>query len=227
MSNNPGTRRGLLFVVSAPSATGKTTVVDRLMEQCAGLERSRSFTSRPARPGEEQGVDYNFISRPAFEAMVAQDAFLEWADVFGNLYGTGRRETEQALAAGLDVVLVIDVQGARVVRRRIADAVTIFVLPPSFETLERRLRHRSKDAEPDIRRRLATARSEVSAVTEYDYVVVNDDIARCVMEMCAIVTAERAKRARRLAIIDPIIKTFGDPPAEVKTNDRANESGTA
>ena len=208
MSNRPSPGRGLLFVVSAPSAAGKTTVVDRLVEICPRLGRSRSYTSRPARPGEKPGVDYNFISRPAFEALIQQDAFLEWADVFGNLYGTSRQDTEQLLAKGLDLVLVIDVQGARIVRQRMTDAVSVFVLPPSFEALEQRLRARSQDSEAAIVRRLATARSEVSAVTEYDYVVVNDDLHRCVGEMCAIVTAERMRRARRDAEIEPIVRTF-------------------
>lgn len=205
MSNS----RGLLFVVSAPSGTGKTTVVERLADVCPGLLRSRSYTSRPARPGEVDGVDYNFIDRPAFEAIVARDGFLEWADVFGNLYGTGRQETESRLAAGLDLVLVIDVQGARQVRARMRDAVGIFLLPPSFPILEARLRGRCPDSEDVIRRRLAAARAEVSAVSEYDYVVVNDELGRCVGELCAIVTAERARLARRHAMVEPIVKTFG------------------
>jgi guanylate kinase len=209
MSSRPSAHRGLLFVVSAPSAAGKTTVVDRLVETCSGLERSRSYTSRAVRPGEREGVDYNFISRPAFEDLIHQDAFLEWADVFGNLYGTSRQDTERLLAQGLDLVLVIDVQGARIVRQRMADAVSVFVLPPSFEALEQRLRARSQDSEAAIVRRLATARSEVSAVDEYDYVVVNDDLDRCVGEMCAIVTAERMRRARRRDEIQPIVQTFG------------------
>lgn len=208
MSSRVPPNRGLLFVVSAPSAAGKTTVVDRLVETCPGLERSRSYTSREARAGEREGVDYNFISRPAFEALIRQDAFLEWADVFGNLYGTGRQDTERLLAQGLDLVLVIDVQGARIVRQRLTDAVCVFVLPPSFQALEQRLRARSKDSEAAIVRRLATARSEVSAVDEYDYVVVNDDLDRCVGEMCAIVTAERMRRVRRRDEINPIVRTF-------------------
>jgi guanylate kinase len=202
---------GLLFVVSAPSATGKTTVVEQLVQVLPGLRMSRSYTSRPARAGEEDGLDYNFISREAFEAMVAQDAFLEWADVFGHCYGTGREETLSRLAAGEDLVLVIDVQGARQVRQRLPQTVAIFMLPPSFEVLEQRLRKRSKDPEPEMLRRLETARREVDAVETYDYVVVNDLLERCVGELAGIVVAERAKLARRRNIIGPIIETFRRP----------------
>jgi guanylate kinase len=205
MSSRGG--RGLLLVVSAPSGTGKTTVVERLVERCPDLARSRSYTSRPARAGERDGVDYNFVDRPAFEATAARGGFLEWADVFGNLYGTGRAETEAILAQGLDVVLVIDVQGARQVRSRMPEAVGVFLLPPSFPILESRLRGRCQDDEAAIGRRLATARAEISALAEYDYVVVNDDLERCVGELCAIVTAERARRTRRDDLAG-IVETF-------------------
>lgn len=208
MSNSGAPLRGLLFVVSAPSGAGKTTVVDRLVQVCPRLAKSRSYTSRPMRPGEVDGVDYNFISRPAFEEMIARGEFLEWADVFGNLYGTARRDTEAVLAAGADLVLVIDVQGAQIVKERAADSVGIFVLPPSFQALEQRLRDRCKDSEPAIARRLATARTEIAAVVEYDYVVVNDDLERCVAELAAIVTAERARRTRKHAVVASIDKTF-------------------
>jgi guanylate kinase len=209
MSSEGPPPRGLLFVVSAPSGTGKTTVVDCLMERSHGLFRSRSYTSRPARAGEVDGVDYNFVSRQDFEAMIREDRFLEWADIFGNLYGTGRAVTEAALAGGSDVVLVIDVQGARQVRTRLADrAVEIFVMPPSFDVLASRLRGRNKDPEEAIERRLATASREVSAVEEYDYVVVNDNLDRCVAEIDAIIVAERIRLSRRRDIIDPIVATF-------------------
>jgi guanylate kinase len=207
-SSAPAGARGLLFVVSAPSGTGKTTVVERLVQVCPALARSRSYTSRPARPGERDGVDYNFVSRAAFDAMAARGEFLEWADVFGNLYGTCREDVERLLSSGFDVVLVIDVQGARQVRARAAGTVGIFALPPSFEVLEQRLRGRSNDSEAAIQRRLETARSEVSAVDEYDYVVVNDELERTVAEICAIVPAERARRARRAAVIADVARTF-------------------
>lgn len=209
MSSEVPSAPGLLFVVSAPSGTGKTTVVDKLVERSPRLTRSRSYTSRGQRAGEVEGVDYNFVSRQRFEAMVQADAFLEWADIFGNLYGTGRHDTESTLAAGLDLVLVIDVQGARQVRERLPGrAVEIFVLPPSFEVLAARLLGRNKDPEEAMARRLATASREVGAVDEYDYVVVNDELDRCVSEIEAIVVAERARLARRREVIRPIVSTF-------------------
>lgn len=207
-----GLQEGLLFVVSAPSGTGKTTVVDRLVERSTSLARSRSYTSRPQRAGEVEGVDYNFISRDRFEAMIEADAFLEFADIFGNLYGTGRAATEAMLESGADLVLVIDVQGARQVRERLPGrAVEIFVLPPSFDVLAARLKGRNKDSDEAIAERLATASMEVSAVDEYDYVVVNDDLDRCVGEIEAIIQAERARLVRRRRVIAPIVATFQRP----------------
>jgi len=205
-----GARRGLLFIVSAPSGTGKTTLVERLVEILPDLARSRSYTSRPARAGETDGVDYNFITRDRFEAMVGRGEFLEHADVFGNLYGTRAADTEALLASGRDVVLVIDVQGARQVRDRGLPNVAIFVLPPSYPVLERRLRGRSQDSEPAMRRRLETARHEVGAFVEYDYVVVNDDLAHAVDRLRAIVMAERARLAAMEAEIAPIVESFGN-----------------
>src|SRR5204862_7620092 len=158
--------------------------------------------------GETAGVDYNFITRESFEAMVADDACREWADVFGNLYGTGKAETERELVGGRDLILVIDVQGARQVRSHGAHAIGIFVLPPSFEALERRLRGRSKDSEDAIKKRLVTARREVRAVAEYEYVIVNDELDTCVDRLRAIVLAERARPRVMAPTVARIVASF-------------------
>ena len=200
--------RGLLFIVSAPSGSGKTTLVERLVQVTPGLRMSRSFTSRPPRAGECDGVDYNFISRERFQQMVAAGEFLESADVFGNLYGTSHAETVQALDRGEDLVLVIDVQGARQVRRSAFEHVGVFVLPPSFEILSSRLRSRSKDSDAQIERRLEVARQEVSAVSEYDYVVINDELESAVRRLQAIVEAERLRLRTMRRKADAIIRTF-------------------
>jgi guanylate kinase len=200
--------KGLLFVVSAPSGTGKTTVVEELVKIVPGLELSRSYTSRPKRANETDGVDYNFVSREEFERRIFHGEFLEHADVFGNYYGTCRVQTEARLASGRDLVLVIDVQGARQVRSHCPEMVGVFVMPPSFQVLEQRLRQRSQDSDAAMARRLATAKSEVSAWQEYDYVVINDELSRCVRELAGIILAERARRHRRDADILPIVKTF-------------------
>jgi guanylate kinase len=198
----------VLFVVSAPSGTGKTTVVERLVERMGDLEMSRSYTSRPAREGERDGVDYHFVSRDRFEAMIAAGEFLEWADVFGNLYGTSASATDAILGAGRDVVLVIDVQGARQVRQRGLALVSVFVLPPSFAVLEQRLRGRSKDSEEQIRRRLQVASAEVDEYSQYEYVVVNDEIEAAVGRLQSIVGAERARVRRVREDAEAIIGTF-------------------
>lgn len=204
---------GRLYVVSAPSGTGKTTVVERLVQVVPGLVMSRSYTSRQARAGERDGIDYNFVSRAEFEALVSANAFIEHADVFGNYYGTRRDDTEALMASGKDVVLVIDVQGAAQVRSMGLPLVTIFVLPPSFDVLDQRLRGRGKDGEEAIRRRLDTARFEVAAYHDYDYVVINDDLDACVMAMQCIVQAERVRRARMQRMAEHILETFGAVPA--------------
>jgi len=205
MSNDA---RGLLFIVSAPSGAGKTTLVERLVEQLPNLKMSRSFTSRHAREGEADGVDYNFVTRERFEAMIARGEFLEWADVFGNLYGTCAHDTERLLAEGYDVVLVIDVQGARKVRACGLDTTTVFVMPPSLAELEQRLRRRSKDPEDAIQRRLAVARAEVASFVDYEYVVVNDELTGAVDRLRSIVMAERATLARMREAAESIVRTF-------------------
>jgi guanylate kinase len=206
---DPGTESpGLLFIVSAPSGAGKTTLVERVVDETPRLRMSRSYTSRPARQGETDGVDYNFVTRPRFEAMVAGGEFLEWADVFGNLYGTSEADTRRMLAAGEDVVLVIDVQGARKVRRRGIEAITVFMMPPSYAALEQRLRGRSKDSEEAIQRRLEVAREEVASFEEYDFIVINDELSSAVDRLRAIVLAERARLKRMRRTAETIGRTF-------------------
>jgi len=199
---------GLLFIVSAPSGTGKTTVVERLVKVTDQLRLSRSYTSRAPRKDENDGVDYNFVSREQFEAMIANGEFLEHADVFGNFYGTHAGDTVRCLESGDDVVLVIDVQGARKVRATGLPHVAVFVLPPSYEVLEKRLRGRSKDSEDAMKRRLQVAREEVSAFEEYDYIVLNDDLESCVDRLRAIVLAERSTLGCMRSKVLEILRTF-------------------
>ena len=201
-------RRGLLFIVSAPSGTGKTTLVEKLVQVLPNLRMSRSYTSRAARPTERAGVDYNFISRQEFQRRINAAEFLEWADVFGNYYGTCLTDVEQMLDAGQDVVLVIDVQGARQVKARGVDHTAIFVMPPSFEVLEQRLRGRSSDSEEQMQRRLDTARSEASSYVDYDYVVVNDYLEPTVVRLQEIIAAERSRSHRMKPVAERIIETF-------------------
>ena len=189
--------RGRLFILSAPSGTGKTTLARRLVAAVPRLRLSRSYTARAVRDGEQDGVDYNFIAAERFEAMKAAGAFLQWASVFGDLYGTAAEDTERCLADGDDLLLVIDVQGARKVRARGVPSVGVFVLPPSFAILEQRLRDRRRETEEQLQRRLRVAREEVGALAEYDYVVVNDEVDACVGRLKAIVLRERARAGTR------------------------------
>lgn len=207
-SDGPISSRGQLFIVSAPSGTGKTTLVERLAQEVPGLCVSRSYTSRTARAGERDGVDYNFISRTRFEGMIDAGDFLEWADVFGNYYGTCAADTDALLTEGRDVVLVIDVQGARQVRSRGIETIGIFVLPPSAAILEQRLRGRSKDSEAAIRTRLEVACREVDEFERYEYVVVNDELDAAVGRLRSIIVAERARVKAMRPAAEKIIETF-------------------
>jgi guanylate kinase len=202
-------QHSLLFIVSAPSGTGKTTLVERLVQVTDNLTMSRSYTSRPARGDEADGVDYNFVSRGRFEEMAAAGEFLEWADVFGNLYGTSAGDTARILASGRDLVLVIDVQGAAQVRQRGIPNVAVFVLPPSYEVLEQRLRRRSHDSEAVIRRRLDVARHEVASCEGYDYIVVNDTVDSCVDRLRSIVIAERGRPSVMRGQVAGIVGSLG------------------
>jgi guanylate kinase len=200
--------RGRLFIVSAPSGAGKTTIVRRMIETTHGVGISRSYTSRSIRAGERDGVDYTFVTEGRFRELQSANAFLEWAEVFGDFYGTGATETEARLAAGEDLVLVIDVQGARKVRAAGVGSVGVFLMPPSLERLEERLRGRKRDPEAAILRRLQTAREEIEAYVEYDYVVVNDEIDPCADRLRAIILAERCRLTQVATRAEGIAATF-------------------
>ena len=190
---------GSLFIVSAPSGAGKTTLVSGLIAADPGVRKSVSYTTRKPRPGEETGRDYHFISPEAFERMRAEGEFLETAQVHGNSYGTSRRTVESETAAGVDVLLEIDWQGAAQIRKLYPDAVAIFILPPSIEALEKRLRGRGQDNPETIARRVAAARGEISHVGEFDYVIINDEFNRAAQDLISIIRAERLRLPRQLA----------------------------
>ena len=186
-------RRGIPFVVSAPSGTGKTTVCRRLVERDANLVFSVSHTTRAMRPGEVDGQHYHFVARPEFERLVASGAFVEHAEYAGNLYGTSYAALDAPLASGQDLLLEIEVQGARQVRERRPDARLLFLLPPSPEALEQRLAGRGSDSPEAVRERLDLARRELEARSLFDYEIVNDDLDRCVAAVREVIEAERRK----------------------------------
>jgi guanylate kinase len=231
---------GILFIISAPSGSGKSTLVNGLRSQLGGLDFSISWTTRKPRGSEQNGREYHFTTREEFERMIAADEFLEYAEVFGeNLYGTARRSLDEATAAGHDLLLDIDVQGARQVRERIPEAVSIFVMPPNPKALKTRLRNRSRAEgnvdEADLERRLNEARKEIENYRQYRYILVNDILERAVAQLEAIVQVERNKQngkpldkrtKRELEIAEscrevnsrerlrPVLESFGIDPGD-------------
>jgi guanylate kinase len=201
--------RGSIIVISAPSGAGKSTLVKRLLAALPGLRFSVSCTTRPPRPGEKNARDYFFVTRERFQRMIAAEEFVEWADVFGHLYGTSRRQLRAAQEAGKDILLDIDVQGHRQVRKKLPEAVSIFVLPPSFRELARRLRARHSDTPDVIERRLRDARKEIRHWPEYDYLVVNDRLPQAVQALRAAVEAARVRRQTQQERARYICRTFG------------------
>lgn len=197
--------RGLPLVISAPSGAGKSTLIRELRRHVDGLAFSVSHTTRPARAGERDGVEYHFVDRERFEGLVAEDAFAEWAEVHGNLYGTHLATLEAQLGAGCDVILDIDVQGALQIAERVAGAVLVFILPPGPDELRARLEGRGLDAPEVIARRLANAWHELRAARQYDYLVVNDDLERAAEELAAVVRAERSRTVRRTEALDRLL----------------------
>jgi guanylate kinase len=193
-----------MFILSSPSGAGKTTIARRLLAEGSGnLRMSVSVTTRPMRPGEVSGHDYFFVDRAEFDRMVADEAFLEWAEVFGNCYGTPKAEVRDRLKRGEDFLFDIDWQGTQQLYQRAqGDVVRVFLLPPSIEALEQRLRSRGTDSDEVIRGRMERARAEISHWDAYDYVVVNDDIEACFRKVRMILEAERMRRLRQTGLID-------------------------
>ncbi|MGA7993070.1 MAG: guanylate kinase [Thermoanaerobaculia bacterium] len=203
--------RGDLFIVSSPSGAGKTTLIRRVLEDPRigrSLHFSVSHTTRPPRAGERDGVEYHFCDEASFRKLEGEGGFLEWATVHGNLYGTSRHEVEPRLGSGVDVLLDIDVQGARQVRSSVPEAVKVMVFPPSREVLEARLRSRASDSPEVVARRLAAAAKEMAEFGEFDYAIINDGLEPAVDELRSIIVAHRAGRGRRRERLEAILRTF-------------------
>ena len=201
--------RGNLYILSAPSGAGKTTLLQHLLRSFKELKFSVSYTTRQARNGEQNGVDYFFTDRPTFLSMIDRGEFLEWAEFNGELYGTAQAFVEEHAGAGRDVVLDIDVQGARQVKSKIKNAIAIFILPPSFAELERRLKARRLEPDDVIRRRLEIAKSEITFYREYDYIIINDVLENSIRILESIVHSGAAAPWRQQGRIEEIIASFG------------------
>ena len=201
--------RGNIYIVSAPSGSGKTTLLQQLLRTFENLKFSVSHTTRQPRAGERHGIDYFFTDRAAFISMVDRGEFLEWAEYYGQLYGTARSFVEQHTAAGCDVILDVDVQGARQVKSKFREAIAVFVLPPSFAELERRLRSRRLESDEAIHRRLEIAKSEILFYRDYDYIVVNEVLESSIQLLESILRSGRATPSRQQARIEEIIASFG------------------
>ena len=199
---------GNLIIVSAPSGAGKTTLVGNMLARLKGIRPSVSITARTPRAGEEDGMHYHFVTPAAFHEMIARGEFLEWAEVHGNLYGTSRKTVDALLDSGLDVVLTIDVQGARAARKLFEDSTSIFIMPPSRMLLLERLRTRGANEENDLKLRVENAKHELEEYRYFDYVIINDELEHATEELVAIIRAKRCERKHRAAFADEVLNQF-------------------
>ncbi len=205
---NNNTSRGTLFVVSSPSGGGKGTIIRHVLAVVENLSYSVSYTTRAPRLGEVDGREYFFISRDIFDEMTAAGEFLEWACVHGNFYGTAKRQVAEETAAGLDIIVEVDVQGAASVRQLLMDSVSIFILPPSPEVLRQRLLARGTDSPEELEVRLRNAPEELKQYSAFDYVIINDEIEKAVKQLASIIYAERARCMRQESLVREVIKDF-------------------
>lgn len=205
---NHATPRGTLFVVSSPSGGGKGTIIRHVLDVVENLSYSVSYTTRAPRQGEIDGREYFFVSRETFNEMVAAGEFLEWACVHGNFYGTSKQQIAEKTAAGLDIILEVDVQGAASVRQLLMDTVSVFILPPSFAVLKERLCARGTDTAESLELRLRNAPEELKHYSKFDYVIINDEIERAVGQLASIIYAERARCVRRDGLVRRVIEDF-------------------
>ena len=201
--------QGKLFIISSPSGGGKGTLLKAVLESVPGVGYSVSYTTRKIREGEENGRDYFFVSQAEFERLIEAGEFLEYARVHGNLYGTSKKQVERELGAGNDIILEIDVQGAAIVRDKMPEAVSVFILPPSFETLSKRLAERKTESDADLAIRLNNAKIEIGAVEWFHYVVINDEVDKAAAELTSIFLGERQRRDRQTDRIRDILNSFG------------------
>jgi len=200
--------RGSLFIISSPSGGGKGTLIREVLKKLDNVVLSVSFTTRPMRKGEKHGKEYFFVSREEFEKLISEGEFLEYAEVHGNFYGTSRKLVESHLSQGYDVILEIDVQGASAVKKLAPEAISIFIMPPSFEVLRQRLLKRGTETKKSLKIRLENAKKEIECYKNFDYVIVNDKLSDATKSLIAIFLAERQKLSRQMRKIEPIIKSF-------------------
>ena len=207
-------RRGSLIIVSGPSGAGKSALAAAVLQRLPAVSFSVSFTTRGPRGNERDGVEYHFVSAQEFEGLIRRGVFLEWAEVYGNYYGTSGAHIDERLANGEDVLLDIDVQGARTIREKRSEAVSVFILPPSYETLRARLESRRLDKDYVIEQRLRIARREIQQYKNYDYLIVNDELNKAVEELEAIIRGSRCRMVSRAESAESVVATFGGMDAE-------------